>query len=147
MLYKVKYIYINDKLKNIILKNLIYKYLVLIFYKKNYILKTFSKYKINSIKIHILYNFFLKFMTLKYLKFILIYNFKLSKFFLPKKYSLTTVLRSPHIDKRSREQFHIIEYKASLKYPLFFSIANNFITKFFMFERGFNMVLKTKILN
>lgn len=61
--------------------------------------------------------------------------------FLPKKYSLTTVLKSPHIDKRSREQFHLIEYKSLVVYPLFFSISkNNLFNKLFLFDQNFNTI-------
>ena len=35
------------------------------------------------------------------------------------KYNLYTVLKSPHIDKRSREQFHLVHFKTILHYPNF----------------------------
>lgn len=45
----------------------------------------------------------------------------------PKKYKTFTVLKSPHTDKKSREQFHLIEYKKILKYPTFLSLSNSFL--------------------
>lgn len=38
-------------------------------------------------------------------------NSKVSSIALPKKQSLFTVLRSPHIDKKSRDQFQFLVYK------------------------------------
>ena len=48
------------------------------------------------------------------------YNYGFS--YLPKKYKTFTVLRSPHIDKRSREQFHLIEYKCIVQIPIFLGV-------------------------
>lgn len=57
----------------------------------------------------------------------------LNKISLPKKRKLFTVLRSPHIDKKSREQFEFIWYKKKLfvqnknvkKAALFFFLLKN----------------------
>ena len=70
-----------------------------------------------------------------------LYINSMSTAFLPKKYSLTTVLKSPHIDKRSREQFHLVEYKSLITYPLIFSVSkDNLFNKLFLFEQNFNIV-------
>jgi small subunit ribosomal protein S10 len=58
---------------------------------------------------------------------------KLNEISLPKKRKLFTVLRSPHIDKKSREQFEFTRYKKKLfvqnenvkKTALFFFILKN----------------------
>ena len=73
---------------------------------------------------------------------------KLSNVFLPKKYKLYTLLRSPHIDKRSREQFHIIENKLALYAPILLNISNfSLLNIAFSFKKGSNVVLlKKKII-
>lgn len=64
----------------------------------------------------LLFNFFSL-----YLKFFLSYfNLKFNSFIIPIKISTYTVLRSPHIDKRSREQFRLITYKRKIYFPFFF---------------------------
>ena len=53
------------------------------------------------------------------------YNIRKRHISLPKKTKKKTVLRSPHIDKRSREQFEKIT-RHSLSYiPIFFSDLSN----------------------
>jgi len=42
-------------------------------------------------------------------------NWKLFSYYLPNKMKKITVLRSPHIDKRSREQFQIKSYKKNIR--------------------------------
>jgi hypothetical protein len=42
----------------------------------------------------------------------------------PKKYKTFTVLRSPHTDKKSREQFHLIEYKYNMSIPIYLCVDN-----------------------
>lgn len=150
MLYKIKYIHTNNNYYNSITTDLLLNYLSLYFFNLKSPFTVYqSSAKLLTQPSEKLYSLLLKYTNLKILKLVLLYNysFKISKFFLPKKYSLTTVLRSPHTDKRSREQFNIIQYKSVIAYPLFFSISNShFINNYFFFERGFNMVLKAKIM-
>lgn len=55
---------------------------------------------------------------------------------MPKKYKTFTVLKSPHTDKKSREQFHLIEYKKILKYPIFISLNNSFFYYYYSIYSG-----------
>jgi len=68
--------------------------------------------------------------------------------FLPKKLSTFTVLRSPHIDKRSREQFRLTKYKKVLHFPIFFN-SNNFyiLKKSFLFKHGVSIYTKSTYFN
>ena len=73
-------------------------------------------------------------------------NFGLAS--LPKKVSTFTVLRSPHIDKRSREQFRLIKYKKVLHFPIFFSSSNFYLLKkSFLFKHGVSIYTKSTYFN
>lgn len=152
MFLNLNFFFLKNKFYNIVSYDLKFM-IILLSYMKNPI--GFSSLSNRLVlldfknKITVFYRLILANNNLNFLKLSIFSNLKynLNKFTIPKKYSLTTVLKSPHTDKRSREQFHIISYKANLKYPLFFSIYNNtFLHSFFLFERGFNCILKTKIL-
>jgi hypothetical protein len=130
-----KLLFINIKFLNL--------YLYYLNSSKKYLLLNFNVFKI----FNFMYLFKLLFKIV--ILFILSINIKKNIFnssslaFLPKKYNLTTILRSPHVDKRSREQFHLIEYKSTITYPLFFSVyGNNFFNKIFLFEQNFNIISK-----
>lgn len=64
---------------------------------------------------------------LKILDFLKINNKKI--FLLPSKLKKYTLERSPHIDKKSREQFEIKKYKAII----FFELKSNIIIEIFFF--------------
>ena len=67
---------------------------------------------------------------------------------LPKKVSTFTVLRSPHIDKRSREQFRLTKYKKVLHFPIFFNSSNLYILKkSFLFKHGVSIYTKSTYFN
>lgn len=151
MLLNLNLFFLKNHYHKFFINNLKFIVLLLFYINKPFFIKSnklLFLININNILVPF-YQLILKINNLNFIKLLLNSNkkYNLSKFSLPKKYSLTTVLKSPHTDKRSREQFHIISYKSSLKYPLFYSIYNNtFLHSFFLFERGFNIVLKTKTL-
>lgn len=152
MLINLKFILLKKILFYLLLNNIKF-YIFLLYNIKNLILiKFFKNFNFIFFKNKLLkasYNLFLKINNFNFVKIFIFYNnnFIFSNFCLPKKYSLFTLLKSPHTDKRSREQFHLISYKSTLKYPLFLSVYNsNFINIFFFFEKGFNIVLKKHIL-
>jgi hypothetical protein len=70
-------------------------------------------YKYNNFFFLLLFNFyfiyFSYFLTLKFYNGLTLKNSKL-----PNKISKLTLLRSPHIDKKSREQFEILRHKSSI---------------------------------
>jgi hypothetical protein len=78
-------------------------------------------YKYNNTFFLLLINFyftyFIYFSTLKFYTGIILKNSKL-----PNKISKLTLLRSPHIDKKSREQFEILTHKSSI---LLLNLFNN----------------------
>lgn len=86
----------------------------------------------------IIINFFV--LKLKFLDYNLFW--KSNFVYLPVKYKLFTVLKSPHSDKKSREQFHLLKYKSLCFYPIFFSLNNSFFFKslFFFEYGGFEMI-------
>jgi len=91
-------------------------------YKKN---KFNFKLKYNfNILLNLFYFFFINFTYLSNIKI-----FNLNKFSsvskLPNKSSKITILRSPHIDKKAREQFEILTHKSYIKSLNFF--GNNII--------------------
>lgn len=51
---------------------------------------------------------------------------KFGTYTFPKKLKTFTVLRSPHADKKSREQFHLIEYKYNFSFPIYLCTTNLF---------------------
>ena len=51
---------------------------------------------------------------------------KFGTYTFPKKLKTFTVLRSPHVDKKSREQFHLIEYKYTFSFPIYLCTTNLF---------------------
>jgi len=59
-------------------------------------------------------------------------NFFLNVSHMPNKQSIITVLRSPHKDKTSREQFKITKLKKNFNYPSFLNTKNNLM--FFNFS-------------
>jgi hypothetical protein len=61
---------------------------------------------------NIFYNIYFNILYLLNTKLLYKYNWRLSK--LPKHSEKITVLRSPHIDKKSREQFEILTHKSSM---------------------------------
>jgi hypothetical protein len=64
---------------------------------------------------------------------------------LPRNRSLKTVLRSPHIDKRSREQFEKIEHRSLMLLPSYLSNLSyiiNYVVPTFGVQITQNMVLK-----
>jgi hypothetical protein len=151
MLLNINLLFLKNYHSKLIITNIKFIIISLFYLSKPFLIKSINSTLLVNVNylMNILYKLILKLNNLYFIKLLLIYNnkFNLSKFSLPKKYSLTTVLKSPHTDKRSREQFHIIHYKSSLRYPLFYSIYNNiFLHSFFLFERGFNIVLKKKVL-
>ena len=84
-----------------------------------------------------------------YLRFSMLFKFfKYNYSIFPIKSSTFTVLRSPHIDKRSREQFKLVVYKKILHYPIFFNSFNFYILKkSFLFDYGISISIKFKFLN
>jgi small subunit ribosomal protein S10 len=59
------------------------------------------------------------------------YNIETSLIHLPIKIQRFTVLRSPHIDKKSREQFEIKSHQRLLKIKIdFFNLNNIFLIKY-----------------
>jgi ribosomal protein S10 len=125
-------------------------------YKKNYYINTsklwiyFSSKKIinkiyfNSdlIKIN-LNSFSAVYLFMSIVNFYLLYStflelssLKFGHFSAPKKYKTFTVLKSPHSDKKSREQFHLIAYKQKIKYPIFLSIGNSFLFYYYSIYPG-----------
>ena len=61
-------------------------------------------------------------------------NSKYGLTFIPSKYKLFTVLKSPHTDKKSREQFHLVKYKSICQYPIIFSTQNSFFFNYFFMD-------------
>jgi len=86
------------------------------------------------------------FLYIRFLKVNKSINFGLAS--LPKKISTFTVLRSPHIDKRSREQFRLTKYKKVLSFPIFFNSNNYYILKkSFLFKHGVSINTKSTYFN
>lgn len=100
------------------------KYLEFKFYLNNLLFIDYY-YLIDIKKI---YNLYIKYIFIIY---IWLYSIKLLNFYLinissiPSKKSLYTVLRSPHKDKKSREQFKIRKLKKNFYYPSF--LSNNIL--------------------
>lgn len=63
----------------------------------------------------------------------------------PKKYKTFTVLRSPHIDKRSREQFHLIQYKYKVSFPLYLCTKRGFFFFYKVPFTGLKVHYKSKL--
>jgi hypothetical protein len=101
--------YINYKLNTPLFKDLKILNKSLSFIKK----KNNNKFKkLNNYYFISIYFFFMYFIYLLNLKLLNNNNFIISK--LPNKNKKITLLRSPHIDKKSREQFEIITHKSMI---------------------------------
>lgn len=85
-------------------------------------------------------NFVFLYKEYTFILYIWLYSLKLLHFYklnissIPSKKSLYTVLRSPHKDKKSREQFKISKIKKSFFYPSFLNCYNNLLFKNFVNE-------------
>lgn len=85
-------------------------------------------------------NFILLYRDYVFILYLWLYSIKLLNFYklnissIPSKKSLYTVLRSPHKDKKSREQFKISKIKKSFFYPSFLNCNNNLLFKNFVNE-------------
>ena len=91
---------------------------------------------IKSTNIYISY--FLNFIC-KYYVFFNFYNFV----FLPKKLIKITVLKSPHINKRSREQFELKSYRTSFNIKVYNNILLYFLHKVYMLPLKLAFYIKT----
>jgi len=82
-----------------------------------------------------------------YIQFIKLYlnklNIKIIN--LPIKTSIYTILKSPHVDKKSREQFKITLFKTIILMNT--KIVKNINLNFFMINKPKNIKLKLKIIN
>jgi hypothetical protein len=147
---KIIYTYLKKNIYNIFFYIFIFK---LFNFNKLNLIKVVKI--INNIEFNISFYKFIFFYKLLfnlfslYLKFFLSYfNLKFNSFIIPIKVSTYTVLRSPHIDKRSREQFRLIIYKRKIFFPFFFSVNKFYILKkFFFFDFGISINIKSKFLN
>lgn len=129
-LYKIlNYLYLKYNLNNLFFNNKFFLYLK----NNNLRINNYlcSKNKFNF-KIKYNFNIFLNLFYFYFIHFVHISNMKIlntnklssiSK--LPNKSSKITILRSPHIDKKAREQFEILTHKSYIKSLNFF--GNNIV--------------------
>jgi small subunit ribosomal protein S10 len=71
-------------------------------------------------------------------------NLKSSCFFFPKKENKITLLRSPHVFKKSKEQFKITTYKALVQIKSFLGITLNKKLIYILLNRPKLIVIKIK---
>lgn len=113
-----------------------------------FMLKKIFYYKKKLNNLFFIYNLIINYfgLCIKLLSFM--HFFKCNYTSLPKKISRYTVLKSPHIDKRSREQFQLIQYKKLLKIPFFFISTNNFFfNQCTLVNQNLNFVLNSHYYN